>query len=138
MNVYNQRLKPCSLPGMAKTGYTRDGSCAFEDGDSGNHHICIDISSVDQTKGNFCEQTGQPDWCSESMTCNNGKGVCPVENWCICQWAFADYIENPGGCDNINKIHCESTNMKALEAYKSNPKYLNALNCLRKKCPGIK
>jgi len=136
-NVYGKILEPCSSDGMAKTGYTRNGSCALEDGDIGNHHICIDISSVDQTKGNFCEQTKQPDWCSSDMSCHNSNKACPVNNWCICQWAFADYIENSGGCENINNIYCESTNSEALKAYKENkydPKILNALECIEKKC----
>ena len=136
-NIYDEKLQPCSLDGMAKTGYTRNGSCAVEGNDIGNHHICVDISSVDKEKGNFCNQTNQPDWCSKEMVCNNGNGKCSVQNWCICQWAFADYIENAGGCDKINNIHCDSTNMEALIAYQNNtsdPKIKNALNCLSEKC----
>ena len=136
-NVYGGKLQSCSLDGMAKTGYLRDGMCAVDGSDIGNHHICIDISSVDKTKGNFCKQTDQTNWCSKEMLCNNGKGKCPVKNWCICQWAFADYIKNAGGCDKINDIHCDSTNMEALVAYQNNssdPKIASALNCLRKKC----
>jgi len=111
--------------------------------DAGSHHICIDLSSV--SGGNFCDVTGQSDWCSSSMTCQtdgdddngNDDNTCEVQNWCVCQWAFASYILAAGGCDYIQDIVCEAVNMKAVEAYTasaSNYKYELALECLQQKC----
>ena len=124
------------------TGYTRTGYCVDINGDSGSHHICIDLSST--SGGNFCSVTGQSDWCSStSMQCDtsngsNDNGNCPVQNWCVCQWAFASYIENAGGCDQIQEIVCDSINYKAIEAYQAtaggNPKYADALQCLVDRC----
>ncbi len=45
-NVYSQPLAPCSRNGMAKTGFARTGQCVDQDGDTGSHHICIDLSSA--------------------------------------------------------------------------------------------
>lgn len=101
----------------------------------GSHHICIDLSST--TGGNFCEVTKQPNWCSSFMTCHDNRNKqCPIKNWCVCQWAFASYIAAAGGCDHIQHIECEAVNMQALIAYQksSEQKYVNALNCIQKKC----
>ena len=68
-NVYGESLASCSSSGMAKTGYTRTGYCVDQNDDSGSHHICIDLSST--IGGNFCDVTGQSDWCSSSMACND-------------------------------------------------------------------
>merc|ERR1719240_1242408 len=62
-NVKGGALEKCSGPGMAMTGFTRDGKCVDAgNDDAGSHHICIDMAS--NTGGNFCSVTGQPDWCS--------------------------------------------------------------------------
>jgi len=122
----------------ARTGYTRTGYCINENDDIGSHHICIDLSST--TGGNFCTVTGQPNWCSSKMTCHedyhNNKNQCLIQNWCVCQWAFASYVELAGGCDHIQYIHCDAVNIHALIAYQnsSQKKYIDALNCLQKKC----
>lgn len=131
---------------MALTGYTRSGSCVEYQDDSGSHHICIDLSST--TGGDFCEVTGQSDWCSSYLPCDttnddgNSDSNCPVEDWCVCQWAFASYIENAGGCDYIQELKCDAINMEAVNAYTSkaggssdyNKKYTNALDCLVSRC----
>ena len=88
--------------------------------------------------GNFCEVTGQPNWCDSSMQCDNGSGApgtgsCQVKNWCVCQWAFASYIERAGGCDMIQDIDCEATNMEALVAYRAQG-MSEALSCFEKRC----
>jgi hypothetical protein len=60
-----------------------------------------------------------------------------VEHWCVCEWAFARYIQKAGGCDKIQKIVCEATNMKALthyEAQQSRPDIKEALDCLKSRC----
>ena len=57
---------------MALTGFTRNGKCVDRNDDAGSHHVCIDMTST--SGGNFCTVTGQPNWCSESMLCNDGVG----------------------------------------------------------------
>lgn len=147
-NVYGKELQPCSQSNsnMALTGYTRSGSCIENNDDAGSHHICIDVSSTDE---NFCTVTGQSDWCSSYMPCDNGgssssSSDCPVKNWCVCQWAFASYIGTAGGCDDIQEIQCDAINIQALLAYaklagtsddtNSGGKYTNALKCIEDRC----
>merc|ERR1711941_232426 len=90
--------------------------------------------------GNFCEVTGQSNWCdSGNMRCHdNSNENCKVQNWCVCQWAFASYIQNAGGCDAIQDIVCQSINMVALNAYRvakeNNGKYDEALSCIVQRC----
>jgi len=136
-NVLGTPLKKCSGAGMALTGFTRQGQCVDMNDDAGSHHICIDMAS--NTGGNFCSVTGQPDWCSSKMACDGDpSNECQVKHWCVCQWAFAAYIERAGGCDKIQRIDCEATNMVALTAYRSeaakSSEIAGALECLEKKC----
>ena len=62
----------------------------------------------------------------------------PPFEQCVCQWAFASYLERAGGCDQIQKVVCEATNMVALTHYRqqaaSSPRIKNALQCLQQKC----
>lgn len=149
-NLYGNQLESCSSSGMALTGYTRTGYCVDENDDTGSHHICIDLSST-RTEQNFCYVTGQDDWCSENMPCHddsnndhdndNGNdddsNQCPVQNWCVCQWAFASYIQNAGGCDNVQDIVCEAINEEAIIAYKQQSdqaKFQEALECIADRC----
>ena len=121
------------------TGFTRTGHCALHNDDAGSHHVCIDMKS--NVGGNFCTVTGQPDWCSSMRPCDSSPGQCPVEHWCVCEWAFASYIQRAGGCDKIQKVVCEATNMVAYTHYqqrKSEPHIKYALECLEQKCPGLK
>lgn len=136
LNVFGRPLEACSQNGMAKTGYDRSGKCVDQDGDTGSHHICIDLSSTSSDGKNFCEVTGQSNWCAEKMSCNeDGSKQCPVERWCVCQWAFAAYLAAAGGCDAIQKIECNAVNIKAVEAYKKDEeKYGAALSCLKDRC----
>jgi len=135
MSITGKELEKCSGPGMALTGFTRTGKCVAHDDDAGSHHVCIDMAS--NVGGNFCLVTGQPDWCSSSMDCDGSSGTCKVEHWCVCEWAFARYIQKAGGCDKIQKIVCDATNMKALthyEAQQSRPDIKVALDCLKSRC----
>merc|ERR1719329_1244732 len=93
-NVQGGELQRCSGTGMALTGFTRNGQCVDRYDDAGSHHICIDMKST--SGGNFCAITGQPNWCGSSMACDGSAGSCPVEHWCVCEWAFASYIERAG------------------------------------------
>jgi uncharacterized protein (DUF2237 family) len=133
-NVYGSELQSCSSDGMALTGYTY---CVDQNDDTGSHHICIDMSSA--TGGNFCSVTGQSDWCSAEMACHeDSSSDCAVQDWCVCQWAFSSYIQNAGGCDQIQDVVCEAINMQAISAYqKASSKssaYQDALDCIVDKC----
>ena len=73
---------------------------------TGSHHICINLQST-ASSGNFCEVTGQTDWCSDDkMPCHKNKNdkSCTPANWCVCQWAFRTYLQEAGGCDQIQDI----------------------------------
>merc|ERR1719148_16664 len=149
-NVYGKPLESCSEDGMALTGFTRSGSCVELDEDVGSHHICIDMSSLDgmnpdktdpSQSQDFCQVTGQPDWCaSQDMACHedSNKSDCPVVDWCVCQWAFSAYVNAAGGCDKIQQLKCESTNIEAVWAYNkvhsTRPDIQTALECLVAKC----
>jgi len=102
--------------------------------DIGSHHICIDVSST--TGGNFCEVTGQSDWCSSRLPCHDkdNGGLCTVQSWCVCQWAFDSYLKKAGGCEHIQDIKCEAVNRHALIAYGKSEKYKAALECIERKC----
>merc|ERR1719148_473555 len=154
LNVYGKPLESCSEDGMALTGFTRSGSCVELDEDVGSHHICLDMSSLDgmhpddqttdptTTSQDFCQVTGQPDWCaSQDMACHDegdSGGGCPVVDWCVCQWAFSEYVNAAGGCDKIQQVKCESTNLEAVVAYNkvhlTKPEIQTALECLVAKC----
>mmetsp|Transcript_8983 Transcript_8983/g.21861 ORF Transcript_8983/g.21861 Transcript_8983/m.21861 type:complete len:181 (+) Transcript_8983:62-604(+) len=135
-NVYGNPLQPCSQDGMAKTGFDRSGKCVDEANDTGSHHICMNLSSASSNGEDFCQVTGQPDWCADTMPCHEDEHTeCPVENWCVCQWAFEGYLASAGGCDAVQEIECESVNIKAVEAYKEDKeKHADALACLTERC----
>jgi len=135
LNVYGDELALCSKPGMAMTGFTRDGHCTDLDDDAGSHHICVQMWP---SKVNFCNQTGQPDWCEEEMPCHeDASKTCPIKNWCVCQWAFEAYVQKVG-CDAVVDLQCEAVNKVALDAYEEDKEaHKDALECLRKKCPDI-
>ena len=116
---------------MALTGFTRESTCIDRYDDHGSHHVCIKMSST--TGGNFCEVTGQPNWCDTEMECDGGGGACPIENWCVCEWAFAGYIKAAGGCNEIKEINCDATNLWAVKHYRMKG-YDEALKCLESRC----
>lgn len=139
LNVYGKPLQSCSQSGMAKTGFTRTGLCEDYDTDKGSHNVCIDIPS--SKGGNFCTVTGQPNWCDDDKECHDQEsGICPIQHWCVCEWAFESYLETAGGCDQIAEIVCESTNHKAILhyeeaiAHKGDKKAEAALACLEERC----
>ena len=122
---------------MALTGFTRNGHCVDRNDDAGSHHVCIDMAS--NKGGNFCTVTGQPNWCGSEMSCDGEPyKQCPVEHWCVCQWAFASYLQRAGGCEKIQNIVCEATNMVALNAYReqasSDAHIKTALECIESRC----
>ena len=128
-NVYGDQLNACSVGSMAMTGYSREGKCASVNGDAGKHHVCFKMD------GEFCAQTNQGNWCAERMPCANDESKqCDIQNWCVCQWAFSDYV-NKKTCDAVD-IKCDATNMKALQAYmdSSEPIDKKAYECIKTKC----
>jgi len=140
-NVKGETLQTCSTPGTALTGVTRDGFCTNEgDDDAGSHHICI------QMRADFCTVTKQPNWCADQMPCMAEPNTsmlepdtkCDIQNWCVCQWAFAKYIKDAGGCDAIVDLECDATNLAAIKAYEgradTEPDIKAALDCLKTKC----
>ena len=133
VNVLNKPLQQCSVPGSAMTGYTRTGVCENHRNDRGSHHVCINIDLPDGE--NFCNATGQPNWCDTTGPCHEDSSrQCKRTKWCVCQWAYAaalDKLQN--GCDNIS-IDCSATSMRALESYDASPKYAAAAECIRQKC----
>lgn len=138
-NVFGEPIEPCSSEGMGKTGFVRDGSCMFVTLDEGYHTICLDVPSVQG--GDFCNMTNQRDWCGRGMPCSDDPDYeCPVAHWCVEEWAFEDYLDkSAGGCDDIGRVYCESTNMIAVLNYErlaevGNEKARVALECLKKKC----
>lgn len=135
-NVYGKPLSKCSQTGMALTGFTRTGHCVEKKDDEGSHHICIDLSSESLNGKNFCEVTKQDDWCDSKMECDDGSDKkCPVEHWCVCQWAFEGYLDKAGGCDSIQEIDCDATNNEAILAYQADEEeHGEALACLKKRC----
>eukprot|EP00397_Hematodinium_sp_SG-2012_P047590 GEMP01054191.1.p1 GENE.GEMP01054191.1~~GEMP01054191.1.p1 ORF type:complete len:216 (+),score=48.33 GEMP01054191.1:240-887(+) len=141
-NVLGGELHKCSGYGMALTGFTRNGKCVNHNDDIGSHHVCIDMHTLrDDAEGrNFCTVTGQDNWCVSSMKCDGSAGECRVAHWCVCEWAFARYIQKAGGCAKIEKIVCEATNRKALTHYRakaaSDPHIAEALKCLKTRCMG--
>jgi len=69
------------------------------------------------------------------LPCHDKSGLCQVQNWCVCQWAFASYIEFAGGCDHIQSIKCDAVNTQAIVAYRrESEKYREALECIERKC----
>mmetsp|Transcript_10679 Transcript_10679/g.23634 ORF Transcript_10679/g.23634 Transcript_10679/m.23634 type:complete len:162 (-) Transcript_10679:93-578(-) len=137
LNINGEPLQPCSQDGAALTGYTRNGYCVDQNDDAGSHHICISLSSIASTGLNFCEETGQSNWCSSTdMPCHEDQSQsCAIENWCVCQWAFASYLQKAGGCDAIQDIQCDAINMEAMKAYqRDESRYGVALACLYERC----
>ena len=60
-----------------------------------------------------CADGAQPGGASEAIL------ECPVKNWCVCEWAFKDYIAAAGGCDAIKSINCDATNALAVAHYEA-------------------
>ena len=131
VNLYNEPLKPCSTSKMAVTGYTRDGFCSHHSGDRGSHHICVKNVRGTEEKPSFCKVTGQTNWCDQLSECADGSGSkCPIEKWCVCEWAFEDFVKKKG-CDAFD-LDADATNALVLEHYDPE-KNREAYNCLLKK-----
>merc|ERR1712232_855325 len=75
---------------------------------------------------------------NSKMPCHeDADSTCQIEHWCVCQWAFASYIKNAGGCGAIQDVVCDSINFEAIKAYQSRSsqqEYQDALDCLVNRC----
>ena len=71
-SVKGGALQDCSVRGEATTGYLRNNKCAERNDDLGSHHICIKMEQ------DFCETTGQGDWCTTHKDPFTGKCRCVV------------------------------------------------------------
>ena len=132
-NLYGHPLKPCSRPNDALTGYSREGTCNAASNDHGRHHVCLKL----QESPDFCAATGQPDWCATPHECHgDATRSCPIRNWCVCEWAFASYVDAVG-CDQVGTVDCAATNAAVLAHYRrrtDDPKVAKALRCLQHRC----
>lgn len=134
LNVYGKALQQCSEASMAMTGFSRDGKCASHEGDAGSHHVCINDIDKKENGQNFCQITGQTNWCDSKGPCTENKNtVCPHKNWCVCEWAFDSFVKKQS-CDSF-KINCDATNKLVLDHYNTDPtKYGTALACIQEQC----
>jgi uncharacterized protein (DUF2237 family) len=78
---------------MAVTGYTRNGCCAHNTKDEGSHHVCVKNVRSTEDKPSFCEVTEQTNWCDRKHECADHAGECPIEKWCVCEWAFEKFVK---------------------------------------------
>lgn len=132
LNVYNTALETCSSPGMAITGFSRDGTCSHHTGDAGSHHICVNNIDGKESDKSFCEITKQPDWCRQKDACHEDPtSKCDRKKWCVCEWAFDSFVEEQG-C-NAFSIDCNATNKLALQHYETAGN-TNALECIKRQC----
>jgi len=150
-NVLGGPLKACSDKGMALTGSIDPGFCVF-DGYQQQHHDTICIAIHESTLPgwmygdyDFCEITKQidPNWCDEMHPCHDDiQQSCPVQNWCVSEVNFADFIESAGGCDKVGSLDCEATNEVVITHFEDivhreedkGMKFEIALACLKKRC----
>jgi len=140
-NANGGELQPCSTPGMALTGGSREGYCVDTYGHYGSH-ICMNIDNSNDDINNFCnlESTRKVSACVDNalFPCQEDTGLmCPVQNYCVHQCYFSKYLDVIGSCDDIQDIQCDAVNMRSLIAYgkrASIEKYGNALDCIAKKC----
>jgi len=152
-NLMGGPLQKCSSDGMALTGYIDKGYCVFEEAqDHGHHTICIALHETVQPgriygEYDFCEVTDQTDptnWCDSLLPCHQDQNeLCPVEEWCVSQANFADFLEKVGGgCDMIGTMFCEATNQVVISHLEGivnrdedeHMKYELALACIKQRC----
>ena len=102
-------------------GDTRgDGFCNQDP----THRVCADIAKSDT----FWKATNQKNWC-------NGTRCNP--NWCICKWAFNDWVKH-AGCDNVS-FDCDSTDIQnVLNSRTDGGRSLTHVReCIRKRCGNV-
>lgn len=127
-NVLGKSLKLCSQPGEALTGFERTGRCVINNSDAGKHTVCMKMTD------DFCKDTGQSDWCKKRQPCNDvDDNKCEVKHWCVCQEAFANYVDRHPTVE----IKCDATALSALEHYEAHlevDKYKKAAEIILNKC----
>uniref|UniRef100_A0A7S0SZT9 Uncharacterized protein n=1 Tax=Mantoniella antarctica TaxID=81844 RepID=A0A7S0SZT9_9CHLO len=101
-------LKSCSTPAQStQTGWTRDGSCAWDPSDSGYHEVCVKMDEK------FLASSAEKDGNDLSSVVGHG------EHWCICAWAWAGAVQrDPEGYEGLT-LQCDESNEMLREVYQS-------------------
>jgi len=135
LNVYGESLQECSEDGMARAGYTDSGYCV--DDDAYSYYMCMDVSTLNS--GDLCDATGE-DGCSAEWPCHdNDEENCSIQNWCVSQNQFMNYVQSRGDCNSISNIYCDSINIDVVknlinDAQQSGNTGYHALFCLKNRC----
>mmetsp|Transcript_55502 Transcript_55502/g.119808 ORF Transcript_55502/g.119808 Transcript_55502/m.119808 type:complete len:175 (-) Transcript_55502:163-687(-) len=93
LNIYGAPLQKCESETSSTAGSGSNGQCTFRSYDAGAHQVCVKA-----LPGGFSSATGQGPWSDEFKS----------ESWCICIWAYANYVTNkdpndlPIKCDAIS------------------------------------
>ena len=87
------------------SGYTYSPYTCNQDD---THRVCAQLvdstSTCDATSPSFWTVTDQESWATEVCDSPNSG-----TDWCICMWAYADYIAEEG-CDALS-IDCDATDV---------------------------
>lgn len=108
-------------------GETRsNGYCNFDS----THRVCAKINGRDD----FFKATNQESWCGVKDRCPNSSHP----NWCICKWAFADWVDKVG-CENV-EIDCLASDIEHVlkSTTDANRNLTNAHECILKKCSRLR
>jgi hypothetical protein len=98
-NIYGEALAKCEgahANNMAGSG--EYGACTFRSYDRGAHQVCVGALPAD-----FSYNTGQGRWSDEF----EGK------NWCICIWAYANWVTNQ---HTDLQIKCDAISSSVLDS----------------------
>jgi len=101
LNLYGRPLSTCA---SGKPGSGEGDACTYRSYDRGAHQIC-----VGQLPQGFSKHTGQGMWSDD----HTGS------NWCICIWAYANYLQNHGPID----IQCDAIPEEVLISHYSLEKF---------------
>ncbi|MGB0505459.1 MAG: DUF2237 family protein [Pikeienuella sp.] len=104
VNVFGERLKPCSMDPI--TGFYRNGCCDTSGQDHGSHTICVVLTekflAFSKSVGNDLS-TPRPE--------HGFAGLKPGDQWCLCASRWAQAME----ADAAPKVRLSSTHKRALE-----------------------
>ena len=93
LNIYNEPLQKCGLPGMNSGSWDSKGLCSEKGG--GVHQICI--NNIAGNTKEFSKQTGQSNWSEDRGN----------DNHCVCLGAWSLY--NAKGLNkNSNVLKCDA------------------------------
>jgi uncharacterized protein (DUF2237 family) len=103
MNIFKKPLKTCSTNPM--TGYKRDGTCGYDDGDEGTHVVC---AQVDDRFLQYTKSKG-----NDLITPRGSSfpGLKSGDHWCLCANRWMQAFR--GGM--APKVDLEATSVQALK-----------------------